>query len=110
MPATVKVPAFVVKLPLLLKFPLTFNVFVPERVTVAPGLMVILLHTAAALIIGWFVPEVITTLSAAVGTVPEHQFDAVCQSVLVAPVHEPAIQVPKLIIPVAVFGKNTGRF
>jgi hypothetical protein len=57
----------------------------------APALIVMLLHNPpAAPITGWFPPEGIITLVAAVG-IPPHQFEALFQSVLVVPSHVPAV-------------------
>jgi hypothetical protein len=89
-PLNVTVLEFAVNEPLFTQFSLTVNVFEPVIVSDALLFMVILLQTAAAPITGWFPPEEMLTLVAAVGTVPEHQFEPVFQSVLVFPIQIPA--------------------
>ena len=89
------------KVPLLDQFPLTVKVLDPEIVSVAPELMVRLLHTPpAAPIMGWLPPEGMVTFVEAVG-IPPHQLDAVFQSVFVVPYHVPDTQ-ETVKIPVAV--------
>ena len=51
-PLKITVLVLGVKVPLLVQVPLTVNVFIPDIVKLAPELIVMLLHTAAALITG----------------------------------------------------------
>jgi len=92
-PLKITTPVAPLTVPLLVQLPLTVKVFVPVMVSVAPELMVILLQTAAAEIVGWNgVPARMVTLSVAVGTIPPHQFAPSNQSTLAAPNHEPVLQ------------------
>ena len=55
-------------------------------VKVAPELMVKDLIATSEEIMGWFVVAAIVTSDAALGTMPQDQFPAVFQAVLIAPV------------------------
>ncbi len=100
-PLKVTVLLLRVKVPPLVQLPLTVSVFEPVIVKVAPELMVILLHTAAAPMLGAKgVPEGINTFVDEVGMIEPHQLDAVFQSILVEPIQSPGLHTATLKMPV----------
>ena len=90
--ATVPVPATKPAVPReFVQFPLTVKVTAPERVTEVVDPIVMLLHTAAAEIVGPVTPFGIFTLVIASGTDPQDQLSALFQLVSEAPVHSPGV-------------------
>jgi hypothetical protein len=87
-PLKMTVPEISVKAPLLVQSALTVKVFAPEMVSDDEGLMVILLQTAVAPIIGLLVTFGMMTSSVLIGFDPADQFVAILQSVFVTPVQE----------------------
>ena len=101
--AKATVPELALNVPLFVQLPLKVKVLAPEKESIAPVCMVILLQTAVELMFGYPIlptgsDEGIITLVEARGT-PPHQFPGLFQVASKAPVQVPGIQVLTYRIP-----------